>query len=223
MAKITLEQVEKKLIDLGYRSHIKKMINPPSLILIFKNAAKICISLGRRFFNDGESFRVKCYVRTKYGGYRLVNDKLSTNATLHNKQLFIKDLESLIKIVQYFAHLPPITNKEKKPKDDKNLILQNAIARVIQEKVGGKVTKLARADKDFCNIALKFAFIRIRMNRISIDWHTLKENKETETIAFEPHTFNPMKIIDAIVSLNQSLVAIQNELEGLNKYFDKIK
>lgn len=220
--KMLLKEAHEAIIKAGYGPQTQ-IINPLSddafLRVKFRNTAKIEI---KYYYRYPDWYRVRAFIKSKYGGYKLTREGRPPNSSI-GSEWHTQKHRALIDAIQYFDSLPPATSKEEKPKDDKDIILQNAIARAIQEKIGGKIVHLSRTDGGYCNITLGYVFVRIEKNKIDVTWSTLTFFRQNRTIYFDPHTFDPHEVIDAIVQLQLKQIAIQDELMQLGNCFNKWK
>lgn len=164
-------------------------------------------------------FCLEIFKRNRYGGYIKIRDK-STSRFVEPRELVnkIKDLWKL----------PPIEKTDPKPKDDRNLIFQNAFVRMVQEKcetlkIPFRVHRLAKSDiynsmfyvHNNVTITMSQKFVNICHQSLGGD-----KCKRIPINIYSPK-FNPNELMNKIINLSRELYQYETEMRCLlNKHFD---
>lgn len=187
---------------------IKRVLNDANIKYQYKDntfdalrnkAAKIKIS---PHYQPNE-FYVRVFRRTEFGGYGL-DRKEGPCLSWHNRDRRAKSVLELVEIIDYFKSLPKIEKTKSKPKDDRDIILQNAIARSIQARnCDCTIHNLANNDKESCFLSLKHIKVKIRPSKMYISW----DPHHSKTVEFQSSSpqFDPGKFVDMITKMDNDL------------------
>lgn len=165
-------------------------------------------------------YKIKSFRRTKYGGYAIVG-----------KEQTITESKELINEIENLWKLPEVERTESKPKGNRGIILQNAIADMIKEKchkIGMKVrsNRIASVEKagrgkssdkaSFC--VGKFLSVCISQEKVTLYYSKLcasskNSTKEIKEINIDPMTVDPDKITDVVIDVASYLLKIDDDID----------